>query len=54
MQRSPAAVLDAHQLVREPQLLGELLQQVDAEAAAALVQGAVPVRCAGLQAKKIM
>lgn len=44
LKRPPLAVLDAHQLVREAQLLGELLQQVDAEARAALVEGAVAVR----------
>lgn len=44
VQRAPAAVLHAHQLVRKAQLLRQLLQQIDAEAAAALVQRAVAVR----------
>ncbi|KAJ8866598.1 hypothetical protein PR048_032458 [Dryococelus australis] len=39
--RAPFAVLDAEQLVGEPQVAGEFLQQVDAEAGAALEQRAV-------------
>lgn len=41
LEGTPLAVLDPDELVGEAHLLGELLQQVDAEAAAALVRAAV-------------
>lgn len=43
VQGAPAAILDPRQLIRESKLLCQLLQQIYAEPAAALVQCAVSV-----------